>query len=865
MPPFRRFANRQFSRAAALLGCALFSAGCQLISLSDSSRPAELTQHTPSELDSLLPRGRWERNRDWSMLSDPDATSRAFRWTFSIPVPPPQPADGANAGDVDRTLVDRYAWLWLSFLSEGSPLSDQQLADMRQLADSRHWSAAILLARHDPDGTRLRRESTHVNDALRRICEGRGKFHAPRSSPSSPALDVPIEAQAAAVEAWCLALSQLEGDPEENFAPAGRLLEEGNLAEEVRGELFRGIARGISPRNIPGLNEVMVSCESERVATPLHLAAVEACLIHAIQQRKENFAPDAWPDGLTGCRFSDDPLLRKLYARWAVLAKHPDAFAVVKAQRLDNDLSVREAAVASLGLLEGEAAQSELLNVMAKGTDPERVAGIVCLARRSIDLVTRYARDDSPRVRAAVATALGRHPSPTSARILAEMLADRTSEVQLAALNACSSDAWKDDGRVSLWLQALRVGSLSARLAALSRLRSEWGREPLFPVEGTAEEREAAVRRLALEHGASAEVFTTFAAQPNPVLPSTEHLDADEVRRLVREFLHPSPESAGDSGVDERLMALQPSVVPVIEQELQRASGPRAERVYRELLPRLHPAYAALAAMEQPDVAPRRRAAHELRDAAVQASLPPLLLKRLSQRMAFEQDRQVWQDVLAAILPDAHPEAAQLALVALNSPWPDIRQLGCDYFERHPQPEFTPWLLPRLQDQDRHIRLRAIRVLAQCGNPTALDGYSGDPQAAGLRSLLTQADAQLRWEAVVAMSRLGDPQGAQELIRRMYDSHPRQREQAVQAMGQTGQTRFIEPLLRSLWTETDRGVQLAMLKALEQLVPRDEHPGLAPGSSIGDKINVWARWWEQQPRNRFAAASPRGAPDGAGP
>jgi HEAT repeat protein len=237
------------------------------------------------------------------------------------------------------------------------------------------------------------------------------------------------------------------------------------------------------------------------------------------------------------------------------------------------------------------------------------------------------------------------------------------------------------------------------------------------------------------------------------------------------------------------------------------------------------------------------------------------LLNRLAQRMTFEQDRQVWLEILAAVLPDAAPEAARLALVALNSTWPDIRQLGCDYFERHPQPEYTPWLLPRLQDADRQVRVRTIRILAQCGNPAALDGFP-DEQAAGLRQFLTHSDPQLRWEAVVAMARLGDSQAAQELVRQTYDPEPRQRQTAIEAIGTTGQSRLVEPLLRRLWIEPDPAVQAAILKSLDQLVPMDERPGLAAGVSIGDKIKEWARWWEARQRKRFAAAEvPSGTTD----
>jgi HEAT repeat protein len=312
------------------------------------------------------------------------------------------------------------------------------------------------------------------------------------------------------------------------------------------------------------------------------------------------------------------------------------------------------------------------------------------------------------------------------------------------------------------------------------------------------------------------------------------------MRHVIREFLSSKSATAVD------LAELDASCVPIIEQEIVHAVGPRADDMYRTILPRWHAGYAALVSLEAADPAQRRLAARELRLGAERGSLSPALMSRLAVLMAAEQDRVVWQEVLAAIQPEAAPEAARIALIALNSVWPDLRNLGCGYFETHPQPEYAAWLLPRLQDDDRQVRLRTVQVLGMCGNPAALDGYRDDPQAFGLRQLLSDAGAELRWETVLAMSRLGDAQAAQELVRQSYDPHPRQREQAVLAMGESGQRRFVEHLLRRSWTETDHGVQAAMVQSLEQLVPPADRPGLAADAPISDKIKGWAEWRERQ-------------------
>ncbi len=834
-PGTARFVFGRMTFAAGIV-CALLGSGCQLLTLTESETPAEAAPvaSAPSDLSRLLATGRWEIDPGWSLLQitttrDESSAKEAWRWTFAVPSPPAK--NGVNPTPLPELPSDfaelrqRYAWIWTP---DASAEQRAELETVSRQTDSSGWTAAILLARLDTESS----QTAALHD----------KLIEPATDPSiTPAL------RAAAAETWCERLSRLPGDAETLFADAGHRLNDQQLAEEVRGELFRGIARRIAPRDIPGLNEIMQSPESAQQAAPLHRAAMEACVIYAWHREpRSTFAAEAWPDGLWHSRFAKDAALRKLFGRWAALANHPEALAMLKAQRMDIELSVREVAVASLGHLDSAVARDEVLAVMAKGTDSERTAAVVCLARHGGEEFQRYARDNSPRVRIAVARKLGRQPTRAGAVLLSDLLSDKSSEVQLAALAACAGDNWENHGRVSLLLQALRVGSLPTQMTALSHLRNAWGIEPAFPLSGTPEERESAVRTLAREHNVSTEVFTAFRGG-EPVRPSESPIaPPDDAQRLVRQFLHGPATAEGKTVTRDDLLSLDPSAVDILEQELDRATGPQTEIVYHDVLPKIHRGYAALLALESTEPAQRRRGAKELRAFAEGQSLSVVLLRRLGKRMALEQDRQVWQETLAAILPDALPEAAQVALIALNSSWPDIRHLGCDYFERHPQPEYTAWLLPRLQDAERPIRVRAIRLLGRCGNPAALDGYRDDPGAAGLRKLLTDADVQLRWDAVLAMSTLGDAQAAQEIIRQSYDSHPRQRELGVVAMGQTGQARFVEHLVRRSWTETDAGVQQALLKSLEQLVPPDDRPGLAADSSISDKITEWARWWESR-------------------
>ncbi len=258
----------------------------------------------------------------------------------------------------------------------------------------------------------------------------------------------------------------------------------------------------------------------------------------------------------------------------------------------------------------------------------------------------------------------------------------------------------------------------------------------------------------------------------------------------------------------------------------------------------------------------RRRGARALMQSAEQTPLTAGLLVRLREPLKYEQDQFVWQSCLAALQPDDYAEAGPILLLAINQTWPDIRRMGVEVVARHPSPEAGMWLLPLLSDPQRSVRMAAIRAIAPCGNPVVIDGLpaaNGEPALSGLRQVMTEADEELRLAAVVSAATLHDEQAQQELIRLSQHATPAMRDFAVQAMAQTGQTRFVDPLIRMAWTEAADPVKLTILKSLETLVPEERRPpeltGLVVHASIDDKIKVWARWGDAQRRRALTAGS----------
>jgi hypothetical protein len=307
---------------------------------------------------------------------------------------------------------------------------------------------------------------------------------------------------------------------------------------------------------------------------------------------------------------------------------------------------------------------------------------------------------------------------------------------------------------------------------------------------------------------------------------------------------------------------LGPADVPLLERLLLDSAERPSEVVYADVLPQLSPTYGALRDLGSSDVDVRRRGAQQLAQQAQSGSLSPLAVRRLSERLLHEQDRLVWRYATNAVLADASDECARIAELAANHVWPDIRMLGCDYAARHGRPQFAAWLLPLLHDRDRNVQMAAVQAAGRCSHPLLLDGTpSGAVPLPGLRPLLTHADERLRTAAAISMSRLGDPQAMQELVRLSFQSTAAVREQAVAAMGVSGQTRFIEHLVRLGWTEPNAGVQRAILTSLEQLTPAHERPAeLAAHPASDARLRIWMAWWQQ--RQGEARRDERGALSG---
>lgn len=889
--------------AAALLTCLLATTGCR--SLFDGLATWPVGDKDTAHDATLAPfqHDQWTQNIDWSPIGEfngfpleSDQTS-PFRWIHP-------PLQSALEATYQKRLFDQIRndigapILPGGFRINVSPSTEleETLRELTQQNDMRGWNACILWAQVHPQAA-LAVESTlrrlvlnpprydpgrFTGGGSSQIGESKSDFTAKGSAArSARTVVISVNMQSAAAESWCRVLAFTREDPEEALAPAGRAVASGKVSPKIAQELIRGIARHVPPSRIPQLAESgfgPARSQASPEAAEARRSAMEACLLYAVHRvaatsptANQSGAPattsidddTAWPDGFWSCEHDPDARIRTRFLEFLAVQRHPDAARILHEKIHDQDQAVREAALVCLGLLGSDEAWAELRSQSKRQEERARVIAVRGLSFRGPAELRPFANDKSFRVRAEVARCLSRHPSQESARLLRDLQSDPNLEVQSAAVLACLH--WPDELAVPLLLQSLAESSLRTRQTALDELENRRGGGLPFPLYASPQERALRAQQWAVEWKLP---DSLVAAMRELSQPGNARIDAIRLAE-IRERLATLPERADGAARDAEtgafLALLTPADVPLIEELMTQLTETQLDLVLHAALPRLSPAYESLARLETPELPARQAAATSLVRIAEAVSLSPMVLRRVHHLMKTEQDRLVWRSVLQAVQQDASEGAGQLALLAINNTWPDVRVLGCEYVGRHGQSEQATWLLPVLHDSSRLVQLAAIRAAGACGNPVVLDGLPGQSEKAGrgLRPLLSELQGPARFAVIQSMSRLGDQQAMEELTRLSFDVNPATRLDVVRTMGDTTQSRFVEPLIRLAWTEPDHHVRQGAVAALSKIVPADRHPaGLTRAKSLAEMVTLWNDWWTAQaraaePPNTFGGAHER--------
>lgn len=679
---------------------------------------------------------------------------------------------------------------------------------------------------------------------------------------------MPISAnmRAAAAEMWCRLLASQSTDPCAGLAPAGRLLalESAALPIELRAELIRSLGRWIPPGHmIPGLDEALdVSEGGRRGDVSLRRAAIDACLLQALWHADgENASPQKfpdepavtgfdesdWPSSIANCELDPDSSVRCTFGQWLAAVKHPRAVEVLKRQIDDSDPHVRDSALVSLGLLGTEAAREELAAQARDGKPWVRHIAVRALARWGVDEILPWATDSESLVRVTVAEELGGFPGIPAGVALQRLVVDENPQVQLMAAEAVAD--WPPQLAAPVSFHGFRDGSPRTRHICRLQLQSMSGGELVAVATGTREERTTAAARLARPANLPLTYAGNSRRERSKLLGPPGRDESDRGEPLWNQITSARVGSSAYRAALDALSSLPAAEQRSLEERFLASRGELSAARRRDLARILSPAYAAVQDLDSKDVEVRRRAARRLAAYGTASSLHPSIVREVRDRLIDEQDRAVWQSAMDAVGRDATDESAQIALLAVNHVWPDIRILGCQYLGRHGRPEYASWLVPLFEDDNRNVQVEAVSAVGQCHNPLVLSppsaGQPGDSPPIGLRQLLSHPDSRLRFAAIVAASRLGDRAAMEQLTALSRSEDAAVREDAIRAMGESGQSRFVGEIVRLAWTEPSDAVQRAMLDSLNQLIPSGERPlGLADGGSYDDKIILWVRWWD---------------------
>lgn len=880
---------RRLSLLAMLCAAALIGGGCHAAHFADGLRKAHQETGLSSELRETLAGLNWQFDREWSPLAEWDAQSGETR-------------SGSPTPDVGEPA---FVWHWTSN-PEFSP-DDTHIAALEKLAEDDSptgWNAAVVWTRAQP--TALGRTRS-VLIKLATFCDP--ETNEPNERGKSERLIPPPGLRAAAAETLCRTLATSAMSPELALAPIGKLLQSPDLSDVVRAELMRCTAYWIPPHlTIPGVEEALSQPYGHRAdfSVVIRRAAVEACLLQALWQsghtRASNWPVDRSSESASSsksvaiwnCRFDADPEVRRIFGQWLAVTGSPQALEILVDQLNDSHPLVHESAIQSLSRLGSEAAHQELTKQARSTNARRRSLALQGLSRWGVTGLLPLLHDPEPVVRITLAHSLAGYPSAETSNALRQLLTDDNIQVQRAVVESVAS--WPKQLAVPLLLHGLRDSAAITRQACFLQLQRHGRFDDPSIVSSSRPEREQAVVKFAEQHGWPLGPIIDISSRATPAPATVPESSATEISRIlahmsqmrqgspefsaaVADILrlvesppeqphqsHPSPdvptnivpasnhetaESALASLTQQRSrLAGQTSTTPFLETFSRQLPALQADLLRKHVLPETSLAYRALIDLQSQDVNVRRQGARRLATHGESSTLSPAVIEQLLPILQREQDQQVWQYVMRAVEPDASPHVAKVARLAVGHTWPDIRVLGCRYVGRHEQPDQALWLAPLLNDANAGVRHEAIVAVGKCHNLLLLNDRVSDDGSVtqpGLRTILLQADQRTRFAIIVSMSRLGDSQGMQELIRLSLHDDSRIRIDAVSAMGTTGQSRFVEHLIRLSWTEADVPVKRAILTSLNQLIPETARPiGLAEQLNYEDKIKLWVAWWSQQ-------------------
>jgi bilin biosynthesis protein len=532
------------------------------------------------------------------------------------------------------------------------------------------------------------------------------------------------------------------------------------------------------------------------------------------------------PQEAVDLRTDGDPRVRAAALAAIVGQKHPQALDFLRQGLLDLHFTVRKAAIDGLGALGGPDALATLKEQYQDRSDGVRAEAVRALAAmRDKPSLFAAAGDSSWRVRAVAAEALAYFPGETAEAIIEKLLDDASGEVRTAAVRVLGK--WPLERSGPILLTAMAKPAYSTRKEAAEQLAQRWPPAAKFTVDAPADRRDQILRDLDLQFRSQ---FGTVRikgedsmASPNRTRQAVSAESIAEIERMIV------------AGEIESLIAYGPRLFDMLEAMRFERRQTLPESIYRDVLPKMLPEFAAIDRLSSRDVNDRRAAARELQATAAKQPCRRLAWDRLTQLMATETDNLVWLSVLQAASNENSAEAATMVCAGLGHSSSEVRREACVYLTAHPDRRYAASLLPALEDSQSLVVCAAAEALAAAG--------MDDP--APLKRLLNSTDDEVQLAAAIALTQLNDPSGKPALERLAYSNDPQVRARVAHAMGEYPDPEFIPILIQLL---SDRAtVSRSALASLPQVTGEDiaKSPSSHP-LATAEQISRWKRWYERK-------------------
>ncbi len=174
------------------------------------------------------------------------------------------------------------------------------------------------------------------------------------------------------------------------------------------------------------------------------------------------------------------------------------------------------------------------------------------------------------------------------------------------------------------------------------------------------------------------------------------------------------------------------------------------------------------------------------------------------------------------------PEARAAVRGLLHDPSARVREQAAQVLRDLADKESVPEMKALLADQDPRTRRRAIQALG------AIDARDAAREIG--RSLVSDADDQVREAAAIALRKAKSPESEQFLVEALKDRNAAVRGEAIAALGELGAT-AAAPQLRALYEQDSGGNRVQLVLALKNLgdgAPMEQELGRLSNLALSD-------------------------------